>query len=207
MGGMGSGARRSTRLADVEDMLALDIRKLRRLGVMRVGECIIDTVHWSKRGLSTASVRLRTDLSVIERGGVMTITGAMPSGTIKQHVAIELVPSAYGGHRCYFVCPITADRCEVLYFTDGRFASRHGHRLSYATQNMGDLSRARCKVARLRTRLEGEADYRRPRGNNRIKVVAMLERAAMQARALRLERLHSHVDRSGTRRIPERDLR
>lgn len=207
MGGMGSGARRTTRVADVEDMLALDIRVLRRLGVIRIGECIIDTVHWSKRGLSTLSARLRTDLSMIERGGVMTITGVMPSGTIKQHVAIELVPSAYGGHRCYFVCPITAERCEVLYYAEGRFASRHGHRLSYATQNMGDLSRARCKVARLRTRLEGEAGYRRPRGNNRIKVAGMLESAAMQARALHLERLQSHVDGSGTRRIPERNLR
>lgn len=207
MGGIGSGARRSMRVADVEDMLALDFRKLRRLGVMRAGECIIDTVHWSKRGLSTASVRLRTDLSAIERGGVMTITGAMPSGTIKQRVAIELVSSAYGGHRCYFVCPITAERCEVLYFSGGHFASRHGHRLTYATQNMSDLSRARCKLARLRTRLEGEAGYRRPRGKNRIKVVGMLERAAMHAQTLHLERLQSHMDGSGTRRIPERNLR
>ena len=199
MGGIGSGAKRSTRVADVEDALALDIRVLRRLGALRAGECMIDTVHWSKRGLRIASARLRTDLSVIERGGVMSITGTMPDGAIKQHVAIEPVASAYGGRRCYFVCPGTAERCEVLYYAEGRFASRHAHRLSYATQNMNELSRARCKVTRLRTRLEGEAGYRRPRGNNRIEIAGRLERAAIRAHRLYLDRLQSHMDRSGSR--------
>lgn len=200
MGGIGSGAKRSTRVADVEDVLALDIRALRRLGVVRTGECTIDTVNWSKRGLRTASAHLRTDLSMLERGGIMTITGTMPDGAIIQHVAIEPVPSTVGGHRCYFVCPVTAERCELLYYTEGRFASRHAHRLSYATQNMNDLSRARCKVTRLRTRLEGKAGYRRPRGNNRIEIAGRLERAAMHAHALYLHRLQSHMDRSGSRK-------
>lgn len=199
MGGIGSGARRTTRVADVEDVLALDIRVLRRLGVLRAGECIIDTVNWSKRGLSTASARLRTDLSMIERGGIMTITGTMPDGAITQHVAIEPVPSAYGGNRCYFVCPVTAERCEVLYYASGQFASRQAHQLSYATQNMNDLSRARSKVARLRARIEGKGSYRRPRGSNRIEIADRLERAAMRAHALYLDRLQSHMDRSGSR--------
>ncbi len=204
MGGIGSGAKRSMRVADVEDVLALDIRALRRLGVLRAGECIIDTVHWSKRGLRTASARLRTDLSVVERGGVMTITGTMPDGAINQHVAIEPMPSGYGGHRCYFVCPVTAERCEVLYYAAGQFASRRAHRLSYATQNMNDLSRARCRVVRLRARLDGKATYRRPRGGNRIEMVGKLERAAIHAQALYLDRLRSHADRSGARRMPGR---
>lgn len=67
------GAKRSTRVADVEDVPALDIRALWRLGGLPAGECIIDTVDWSKLGLRTASACLRTDLSVIERGGVMTL--------------------------------------------------------------------------------------------------------------------------------------
>lgn len=204
MGGIGSGAKRTASTANVEDVLALDIRVLRRLGVLRSGECIIDTVRWSMRGLRSASARLRTDLSTIECGGVMTISGTMPDGAITQHVAIEAVPSGYGGHRFYFVCPVTAERCELLYYTEGRFASRHAHRLTYATQNMNDLSRARRKVTRLRTRLEGEEGYRRPRGNNRIEIARRLERAAIRAHALYLDRLQSHMDKSGTRRIPER---
>lgn len=207
MGGIGSGARRATRVADVEDVLALDIRVLRRLGVLRAGECIIDTVHWSKRGLRGASARLRTDLSVIDRGGVMTITGTMPDGAITQHVAIEPVPSGYGGHRCYFICPVTAERCEMLYYAAGQFASRRAHRLSYATQNMNDLSRARYRVARLRARIDGKAAYRRPRGSNRIDMVGKLERAEFHAQALYLDRLRGYADRSGARRMPSRKRR
>lgn len=49
MGRIGSGAQRSTCIGDVEDVLTLDIRLLRRLDVVRAGECVCNTVHWSKR--------------------------------------------------------------------------------------------------------------------------------------------------------------
>lgn len=39
MGGMGSGTHRSTHIGNVEDTLALDIRALRRLGLIRPSEC------------------------------------------------------------------------------------------------------------------------------------------------------------------------
>ena len=196
MGGIGSGARRSTRVGNVEEMLALDIRVLRRLGALRPGECVIDAVQWSKRGLGTASARLRADLSDIERGGTVTITGMMPDGAIKQHIAIEAMPSAFGGHRCYLVCPVTADRCEVLYYAGGRFASRTAQRLSYVAQNMNDLSRARRKVAKLRGRLEGDAGFPRSRGNNRIELVRKMERAKTEAHALYIGRLRDRLEGS-----------
>jgi len=60
MGGIGSGARRSTHIGNVEEMLALDVRVLRRLGVVRPGECTCDTVLWSIGGLSPSSARLRS---------------------------------------------------------------------------------------------------------------------------------------------------
>lgn len=131
MGGIGSGARRSTRIGDVENALTLDIRVLRRLGVVRAGECVCEAVHWSFDGMSTPSARLRIDLSDIERGGTMTIIGEMRDGTIRQRIAIDAVPSAFGGWRCYFICPVTARRCEILYYAGGRFASREAQRLSY----------------------------------------------------------------------------
>ncbi len=189
MGGIGSGARRSTHIGNVEQMLALDIRILRRLGVIRVGECTCDTVHWSISGLSASSARLRVDLSDIERGGVMTITGNMPDGAIKLRVAMEMVPSPFGGHRCYFICPITARRCEVLYYAGGRFGSREAQRLSYAVQGMDELSRARRKATKLRSRLCGSGDQPRPRGRNRIDTVARLRQAELEAKTLYYDRL------------------
>lgn len=159
MGGIGSGARRSTHIGNVEEMLALDIRILRRLGLFRVGECICDTVHWSIDGLSSASARLRVDLSDIERGGVMGIVADLPDGTVKQHVAIEMVPSPFGGQRCYFICPVTSQRCEILYYAGGRFGAREAQRLSYAVQSMNECSRARRKVSKLRNRLCGSGGH------------------------------------------------
>ena len=202
VGGIGSGARRSTHIGNVEEMLALDIRVLRRLGVVRAGECVCDTVRWSIGGLSASSARLRVDLSDIERGGVMTIAGDMPDGAINQRVAIEMVSSPFGGHRCYFICPFTARRCEVIYYAGGRFGSREAQRLSYSVQGMNDLSRARCKAAKLRSRLCGSGGQPRPRGRNRIDTVSRLREAEYEAKTLYLDRLRALADRSGSRWMP-----
>jgi hypothetical protein len=202
MGGIGSGARRSTHIGNVEQMVALDIRILRRLGVVRPGECTCDAVHWSIGGLSTSSARLRIDLSDIERGGGMAITGDMPEGAIIQHVAIEMVPSPFGGHRCYFICPVTGHRCEVIYYAGGRFASRDAQRLSYAVQGMDEVSRARRKATKLRSRLCGSGGQPRPRGRNRIDTVSRLHQAEYEAKTLYLDRLRTLADRSGSRWMP-----
>lgn len=202
MGGIGSGAQRSTHIGNVEDMLALDIRVLRRLGIVRPGECIIDTVHWAIGGLSTSCVRLRIDLSDIERDGGMTVTGEMSDGAIKQNVAIEMVPSPFGGYRCYFICPIIGVRCEVLYYAGGRFGSREAQRLSYAVQGMDELTRARRRVTKLRSRLCGSGGKPRPRGRNRIDTVRQLREAEHEAKTLYLDRLRILADRSGSHRMP-----
>lgn len=202
MGGIGSGAPRSMRIGNVEQMLALDIRTLRRLGVVRPGECTCDTVQWSIRGLSASSARLRVDLSDIERGGVMAITGSMPDGGIKQRVAIEMVPSPFGGQRCYFLCPMSGHRCEVVYYAGGRFGSREAQRLSYAVQGMDEVSRARRKAAKLRSRLSGSDGLPRSRGRNRIVNVRRLQEAEYEAKTLYLDRLRILADRSGSHRMP-----
>src|SRR3546814_15339855 len=98
MGGIGSGARRSTHIGNVEEMLALDIRILRRLGVVRTGECTCDPVQWSIAGLSALSQRLRVDLSGIGRRGGMTISGDRPESASHPSVSLDLVPSPFGGH-------------------------------------------------------------------------------------------------------------
>ena len=202
MGGVGSGAKRSTHIGNAEDVLMLDIRQLRRLGVIRTGECICDSVHWSIGGLSIANARLRIDLSDIERGGTMTVFGDMADGVIKQHVAIEMVPSPYGGRRCYFVCPITGQRCEAIYYAGGRFGSREAQRLRYSVQSMDVLSRSRRKAAKLRSRLCGAGGQPRPRGRNRIDTVTRLHEAEYEAKALYLDRLRALADRSGSQRMP-----
>lgn len=146
-------------------------------------------MQWSIGGLGAFCARLRLDLSDIERG-MMTITGDMPcGGTINQRITIDGVPSSFGGHRCYFVCPITGTRCEILYLVGGSFASRSAHRLSYAVQNMTDLSRARRRATKLRRRLQGKGDLPRPRGRKRIKIAMRLDKAERKARMIYFDRL------------------
>lgn len=119
-----------------------------------------------------------------------------------QRIAIEGVPSSLGGRRCYFICPVTARRCELLYYAGGRFASRDAQRLSYAVQGMNDLSRARRKATKLRSRLKGSIPLPRPRGSNRIEMVRRLRDAELQAKTLYLDRLRDLADRSDARRMP-----
>lgn len=202
VGGMGSGARRTTRMGDIDDTLTLDARALRRLGVLRAGECVCDTVRWSSGAVSAPSARLRVDLSDIERGGTMTIA-ANVTDFVTQRIAIDAVPSAFGGWRCYFLCPVTARRCEVLYYAEGRFASREAQRLTYATQNMTDLSRLRRKAAKLRSRLCGSGRQPRPRGQNRIDLVERVHETERKTKALYHDRLSAMVERSGAPRMPK----
>ena len=199
MGGLGSGAQRSTHIGDVEDMIAIDIRILRRLGIIRPGECVIDTIRWSNGGLGAPSARLRVDLCDIERGGVMLIEYSDPISAIKQPIVVNAVLTGLGGWRCYFICPAIGQRCEVVYLSNGRFASRQCHMLSYASQNMDELDRARRKAVKLRRRLDGKANFVRPRGIKRVKVIHQLKKAKQNASELYYDRLRGALERSGAR--------
>lgn len=201
MGGIGSGARRSTHIGDVEDSLALDIRTLRRLGAARPGECVIDTICWSTGAHERPTARLRIDLSD-ETCCAMTVTADMPDDTIKQRLMIDAVPSGFGGIRHYFLCPVMGHRCEVLYYADGQFASRQAHRLTYASQNMTDLIRVRRRVISLRRELAGGKDRPRPKGRKRVAIIDRLENAQLQAHHIWLDRLRKRIDPSVSRRIP-----
>ena len=201
MGGIGSGAMRSTHIGDIEDALALDIRVLRRLGVARPGECVIDTICWSTGAHQRPTARLRIDLSDGARC-TMTITAEMPEDAMTQRIMIDVVPSGLGGVRYYFLCPVTGHRCEVLYYADARFASRQAHRLTYASQNMTELARVRRRLISLRRKLAGGKDRPRPKGRKRAAVIDRLEEAQSLARDIWHDRLRRRIDRSGSQRVP-----
>jgi aromatic ring hydroxylase len=110
-----------------------------------------------------------------------------------ERVAIECVPCPIGGMRCYFRCPLIGVRCEQLFSTDGIFASRKAHKLTYASQSDDELSRARRKVRKLHRQVEGDFRYARPRGRNRWRIVKGLKAAKTEARALYHDRLRTLV--------------
>jgi len=184
MGGMNSGRRRTVHRGAVEQYPALDLRILRRAGLMRPGECTYDTLTWRNQAPNALSVRIFIDLSD-ERQGSIRLRG----DAIIQNITLTAIPSGFGGMRHHMLCPIAARPCDVLYLVDGMFASRRAHRLTYRSQSEDELGRARRKASKLYRRLCGDLRYRRPRGPNRYEKVAQRKEAEQRAKMLYRERL------------------
>jgi len=192
MGSINSGRRRSVYRGAVEQFPAIDLRILRRAGLLRPGECTYDTLRWRNQAPEVLSARIFIDLS--DTGDAsMRIIIPLGARTINQRVAIECLPCPYGGIRCYFRCPIDGVRCQQLFLADGMFASRKAHKLTYASQSEGELSRARRKAHGLRRQIEGDARHPRVRGRNRWDKMRSLRAAEFDARALYLDRLRGLV--------------
>lgn len=193
MGGINSGRRRSINRGSVEHFPAIDLRILKRAGLLRPGECTYTTLYWGNQAPETLSARIFIDLSDAASASVRVV-GDGHGGAITQRVAIEAVPCPYGGFRSYFLCPLWGIRCEQLFLVDGVFASRKAHRLAYASQSEDDLSRSRRKVRKLHRQVEGDYRYKRLRGRNRWNAVLNLKAAKANARALYRNRLKIMVD-------------
>lgn len=188
MGGINSGRRRSVHRGAVEQFPVIDLRVLKRAGLLKPGECTYDTLCWRNQDLETLEVRIFVDLSDAGDASIR-IAGDVPS----QRAAIECVPCPYGGYRCYFLCPIIGARCEQLFLVDGIFASRKAHRLTYASQSEDDLSRVRRRVCKLHRQVEGDIRYARPRGRKRYAKVQDLKQAKRISRKLFREQLRGIV--------------
>lgn len=192
MGGVNSGRRRSIHRGAVEQYPAIDLRVLRRAGLLSAGQCTYTTLHWGNQAPEALSVRIFIDLS--DAGDAsMRILRSEDCGAMAERVAIECVPSLYSGVRCYFLCPLIGVRCEQLFLADGIFASRKAHKLTYASQSEDELSRARRKVRKLHRQVKGDFRYARPRGRNRWRIVQGLKAAKTEARALYHDRLRALV--------------
>lgn len=192
MGGVNSGRRRSINRGAVEQYPAIDLRVLRRAGLLSAGQCTYTTLHWRNQAPEALSARIFIDLS--DTGDAsMRIVRSEDYGAMAERVAIECVACPYGGARCYFLCPLIGVRCEQLFLADGIFASRKAHKLTYASQSEDPLSRARRKARKLHRQVEGDFRYARPRGRNRWRKVQGLKDAKREARALYHDRLRAVV--------------
>lgn len=165
MGGSGSGRYRTRNVGAITAMPRLDIRTLRREGLVKSGEIFTGTVTWSRRGVPAGQAAVQVDLT---RGdvGVLTVAFALNGEAHRQEVAITSRPLPYGGQRYFFTCPDTEKPCEVLALVGDRFASRQAHRLAYWSQSEDGLGRLHRRVDALGARLSPEGRGR-PRGRNR----------------------------------------
>lgn len=165
MGGEDSGRRRTRNRGPLEAVRSLDIRTLRRFGLVRLFLSLTGTMEWSWRGEGLGRVGLRVDLREPE-AGLLTVAFATNGEPRRQEINIVSRPMPYGGWRYYFVCPRRGRRCEVLALVDGEFASRQAHHLTYDSQSDDRLDRVRRRRDRLWARLKPEG-RQGPRGAHR----------------------------------------
>ncbi len=188
MGGINSGRRRTVTRGAVEQFPAIDLRVLKRAGLIRVGEYTYDTLHWRNQALEALSAKIFIDLSDTDDASMRVVMAGE-----RHRVAIDCVPCPYGGIRAYFLCPINGARCEQLFLVDGIFASRKAHGLTYASQSEDDLSRARRKVRKLHRQIDGDFRFAQSRGSNRWRLIQKLRDAEFEAKSLYYDRLRSIV--------------
>ena len=152
MGGPGSGHHwRWDAKATTDDLLALDVRRLAREGMLRPGRC--GTWHWIRRGETVASIYIRA-----EQGQIALEYRHRSNSEVwvseKYPVRIERTRCNLGGSRPWFICPVAGcgRRVAILYGGD-IFACRQCHQLVYASSREDAADRAIRKADRIREQL------------------------------------------------------
>jgi hypothetical protein len=152
MGGFGSG-RHAGRLC-IDDMRALDVRKLQRQRLLAPGNSL--TWSWSINGETTGTINLMVAADRVtlayrqrERGGAWQ--------PMNYPVRLDWTGCNFGGQRAWWLCPAVDCRRRVAVLFGGTvFACRQCHRLAYRCQREADDDRATRRADKLRDRLHWE---------------------------------------------------
>lgn len=154
MGGFGSGSRQGGK-GTISDMWALDVRRLRRDGLLTLGRSF--EWHWSRNEKVVASINVRTEAErVILNYRSRTCGGEWK--TVEYAVYLEWTSCNLGGRRAWFLCPaVGCGRRAAILFGGAIFACRHCHKLAYACQRETDDERAARRADAIRRRLRWQA--------------------------------------------------
>ena len=172
MGGYSSGRCRERNRGTVEGVLRLDLRVMRRQGLLVPGGVTsgVQRWHWAATGEESGSVNVTVNLSD-PVSGFVTVRFNLNGEPKVQTIDLVSVPMRYGGRRYYFICPRRGTRCEVLPMVGGVLASRQAQRLTYQSQSHDQISRMRERAHRLEKRLRPAMGKPRPRGRNRKRLL------------------------------------
>jgi hypothetical protein len=168
VGGFGSGNwyRFDTKDA-VEDHCALDVRKLKREGMLDPG--YRGSLVWWQGGREVSSIGL-----LAEHGRVVLKYRHRRGGLgdewedVEQPVYLTWTPCNLGGERPWFVCPGVVSgrycgrRVAILYSAGLYFLCRHCYDLTYRSRQASERLGALHKARRIRQRLGGSANLMEP---------------------------------------------
>lgn len=152
MGGRDSGRKPSSKkCTTTDDYRKLDIRYLRRCGLLKPGR--VSTVRWSTGGKLTGGVTIRAFVGCIELDYKVRSLG---TDWKMKRVSVNLVRSDchLGGSRQWFECPTSSCRRRVAILYGGEiFVCRTCRNLTYPSQYLPPWERSILKADRIRDRL------------------------------------------------------
>lgn len=151
MGGSLSGRYRTRNRGNVESACRVDLRFLRKQGALREGQTAAGNLTWTRNGKPSGSMAYKTIMAPDDRRLILSYSTDGEPRVIA--VQLEAVPMRFGGFRYYALCPRTFRRCVVLPVVGGVVACRQAHRLTYASQSMDLVDRARRRMDRCENRL------------------------------------------------------
>lgn len=202
MGGIGSGwyERKRTNGTVTHDRV-LDINHWQRERLMKPG--LRFNLIWGQQDKVTLGVAVR----VAEDRIVLAYRYSQDDGPltdVEYPIALDRIPSHFGGRRCWFHCP-TKDcgrRAAKLYLGGTRFACRHCLKLAYPSQRENPIDRNLHRARKIRSKL-GEVERlgdspKKPKGMRSQTYERLLNEAEMaQFRAMRavLDRIGGVDDR------------
>src|SRR6516162_2464214 len=132
-GGTRYGAGRPGWRRKCEQMLALDIRKLRRRGYLRSGSHF--NWRWSLQGEPCGNIGVLVSDTAATLSYTRTSHDEKPI-QYKYDATLERTACQFGGDRVWFRCPRCYRRCAVIFglARDGRFGCRKCLRLAYSSE-------------------------------------------------------------------------
>ncbi len=162
MGGIGSGRRSQSGKETTSNMLALDVRRLQRDGLLTPGRAF--GWDWLRNGKTTASIQIRT-----EANSVILSHRNRSNGSEREEmtypVRLEWTGCNLGGQRAWFRCPVPGCGRRVAILYGGQvFACRHCHALAYECQRETAGDRAMRRADTIRRRLGWGAGIANPIG-------------------------------------------
>jgi len=155
MGGMGSGRRWHISANDtVEDYRSLDIRRLKRDGLLTPGSNF--GWKWTRDEETVASINIKVEFNQVILNYRYRSYGEEWQ-SIEYPVQLTRTECHLGGERPWFICPAKGcyKRIAILYGGE-IFACRNCHQLSYSSQRENRGERAARSADRIRKRLGWE---------------------------------------------------
>lgn len=153
MGGSTSGRRDGKNTTS--DMLSLDVRRLKREGLLTPGQSFAWT--WTRNSETVARINIRVNDDSAHLSYRQSWRGEAWRDC-SNNVLIEWTACNYGGDRAWWRCPVAScrRRVAVLYSGRGMYACRHCLGLAYCSQRESPSDLAARRANKVRDRLGWE---------------------------------------------------